>query len=78
MTCNGLIGTGFFETFSTLSLQSLVSDLCATGSPSTVNAIHSAAGTGGISVPCAGALCRVFRHAMFLCITGHVEQLCLG
>lgn len=43
-----------------------------------LNAIDSAVGTGGISVQCARALGRVFRHAMFLCVTGHAGELCRG
>ena len=73
-----LIRAGFFETLNAVFLQSLVSDLCTTGSPSSVNAIDSAAGTGGVSVQCAGALGRVFGHAMFLCITQRAGELCLG
>lgn len=76
VTYSGITRAGFFETPSAIFLQSLVSDLCTTKSTSSVNAIDSAAGTG--SVPCAGALDRVFRPAMYLCTTGHAGELCLG
>lgn len=40
--------------------------------------IDLAAGTGRISVRCAAALGRVFRHIMVLFITGHVGELILS
>lgn len=78
MTYSGLIRAGFFQTLNTIFFSHYYLICALLDPPVMLNAIDSAVGTGGISVQCARALGRVFRHAMFLCVTGHAGELCRG
>lgn len=55
-----------------------LSDLCATGSSSSVNAIDSAAGTGGNTVQRAGALGRVLGMQCFYTLEDVWESYAWG